>query len=361
MLDFLHAPAEEIGDAACCAGACAHGSAECGQASDTRLLVDADQVGHGKRAKHLLARDVERAGVHHDGDRCRDALVAAARHDNDRHGASAHARVAAGCCCGLCLREQVVGVGVGCVELADAPAPVVFEPLARDGVVVFRLAAEHLFHVGQVDGVGEFDDVGNVEELGQRVFPITWVFGARVLENLAVAFDENHVRVILRHDDARRPAVAAEHAHVDVERFARVGELDSDLVFFQVAGHVGAPVVIEAGEHVEPLVGVARGDAGRDRGFHAVLSARVRNGDAMDVLDDVSADRDGDALGLAAEHLCRLRRRKGDGDRLRAACRDDELVFENLHVRFVGSFVHDGCFLLAARLCGLVLGARMRG
>ena len=167
--------------------------------------------------------------------------------------------------------------------------------------------------------------------------------------------------MILRHDDARRPTVAAEHAHVDVEGLACVGELDSDLVFFQVAGHVGAPVVIEAGEHVEPLVGVARGDAGRDRGLHAVLPARVRNGDAMDIFDDVPADGDGDALGLAAEHLRCFCRRKGDSDRLRAACRDDELVFENLHVRFVGSFVHDGCFLLAARLCGLVLGARSRG
>ena len=116
--------------------------------NDSRFLVDADQVGHGKRAKHLLARDFERAGIHHDGDRGRDALVAAARYDDDRHGASAHARVAAGCCCGLCLREQVVGVGVGRVKLADAPAPVVFEPLARDGVVVFRLTTEDLFHVG---------------------------------------------------------------------------------------------------------------------------------------------------------------------------------------------------------------------
>ena len=91
-----------------------------------------------------------------------------------------------------------------------------------------------------------------------------------------------------------------------------------------------------------------------------MLAARVRNGDAMDVLDNVPADGNGYALGFAAEHLCRLRRRKGDGDRLRAACRDDELVFENLHISFVGSFVHDGWCLLVARLCGLVLGAMGR-
>lgn len=229
---------------------------ECGQASDTRFLVDADQVRHGERAKHILAWDVERVGVDYDGDRGCDALVAAARYDDNRHGASAHARVAASCCCGLCLREQVVGVGVGRVKLADAPAPVVFEPFARDGVVVFRLTTEDLFHVGQINSVGEFDDIGNVEELGQRVFPITRVIGARVLKNLAVAFDENHVRVVFRHDDARRPAVVAKHAHVDVERLARVGKFDSDFVFFQITGHVGAPVVVEPREHVEPLVGV---------------------------------------------------------------------------------------------------------
>ena len=166
--------------------------------------------------------------------------------------------------------------------------------------------------------------------------------------------------MVFRHDDARRPAVVAKHAHVDVERLARVGKFDSDFVFFQITGHVGASVVVEPREHVEPLVGVARGDTGRNRGLHAMLAARVRNGDAMDVLDNVPADGNGYALGLAAEHLCRLRRRKGDGDRLRAACRDDELVFENLHISFVGSFVHDGCFLLAARLCGLVLGAMGR-
>ena len=87
-------------------------------------------------------------------------------------------------------------------------------------------------------------------------------------------------------------------------------------------------------------VGVSADDAKNGGNVDAAQSSRIRNGDAHDVFDNVSAAVDGASLGYCAEQLARFGGGIGDGDRLGAAEGDNQLGFQNGKIVLTEEFLH---------------------
>ncbi|CDA36370.1 unknown [Collinsella sp. CAG:166] len=98
-------------------------------------------------------------------------------------------------------------------------------------------------------------------------------------------------------------------------------------------GHAGAIRVIDTLEHLERALGVAAHGAQHGRRFNTVHTARVGHGHALNVLDDVARAGDIHMIGFATERLARQRRCIGNGNRLGAAERTDELAVQNIAKR----------------------------
>ena len=156
MRDFAESAAVEIGDGGACAASRADSAAIGAQPADAGFEMDGQQVGKKHGAHHLVAADVQLLGIFHHRDGGGDALIATAGDDDDRHFATAHARV------GAC-RGHITGAGIDADAVmllehgADIRAPAMPHAFFSDGVVVVDLALDQCPNVFQIAGGGEVE------------------------------------------------------------------------------------------------------------------------------------------------------------------------------------------------------------
>ena len=104
--DLAVAPAVQVGDAGARAAASTGRAAIGGQAADAGLQVDGHEVGDNQRPVQHILGHLQLLGVHNDGQRGGQSLVAAAGVDNHRQLTAVHAPVRTG-----------GGVGLGALSL----------------------------------------------------------------------------------------------------------------------------------------------------------------------------------------------------------------------------------------------------
>ena len=301
--------------------------------------MDGDEVGHRQGPVQPVFGDGQRLGVLDDGDRHRDALVAAARVDDHRQLAAAHPGVGTG---GRFGNGPVADVAA--VEFehggADVGPVVAQQALLGNLGVVLDLGVQHRADVGQVAGVGKVENVRDGQQVpaGQAVLGggvALMAAGGRirldgdVQQNLAVLFDVDDVGVVLGDADAGG-VLPDSQPDDDVEDLAVVHRLDVNGGVRQKAAHLGLLGFSHFRDDFQRLAGLACHDAGGGRGLDALHAAGVGDDDALDVLDDVIADPQPDRAGQLAQHLPGLGGGVGDGDGFGAAHRGDQLLVQDL-------------------------------
>ncbi len=125
--------------------------------------MDGDKVGQNERAQHLFPALFQFARVHDDGNAGGDALVAAARNDDDGHLAPVHARIRSRRGVSARFHANVLRSRLQ-QNLSDVGAVIVFHALFRDGHVQLCLLAHKLFHVRKIDAVRKFANLFHAEK-----------------------------------------------------------------------------------------------------------------------------------------------------------------------------------------------------
>ncbi|MPM40445.1 hypothetical protein SDC9_87086 [bioreactor metagenome] len=120
--------------------------------------MDGDKIGQYQRAAELIPRNTQLPRVFNHRNRNGNALVSAARVDDNRQVAAAHPGIAAG---GGFGTRAVINVLSEAAEndAADVGTPVAVQPFLRNGAVIFDLPPNDLANVVQVDSVGKLHDV----------------------------------------------------------------------------------------------------------------------------------------------------------------------------------------------------------
>ena len=329
MLDLLIPAAIEVGDARPRAAPGRDRAAVGRKRPDVRLDMDRAEVGDRQRPVERLTAHAQLLGVDHDRHGGRDALVAGAGVDDDRQLAAGHARVAGrgGHIAGAVLHRLAVGLAQ---RLADVRAVGPGEARLGDGHIVRDLPLKDLLHILRTQRLREIHDPLDRQDAAVRA-----AFGdglaARTVDEALRAVQQLH-EVRMAADDPRRGLIASRvDRDADIEDERRVDRPEVNGRLQQVRPHVRDLLVGDLAEDLQLLLLPARDDARGSRRGDAVHRARMRHDDALDVLDDISADLDPHPLRPLAEHGAGLRRGVGDGDGLRAAHGGHELLAQDLY------------------------------
>lgn len=317
VLDHRAVLREQIGNAGAGCAAGGHRAAEGGQLADGGLFVNGAQVGDSQRTLQRFVALAVFPGVFDHGQGDRQALVATAGVDDDRHLAAAHARVAARGGKGARADSDVMTIGLQ-QRAADIGTPAGTQPLVRDGRIALNLPADHAVQILDFKTIGELADATDIKQAVIRL-RLLRADGHVVAEaRAAVKQDLLDVRMALAdvHGGVMGSGV---HGHLHVQQVAFVHAFHADGGVHQKLLDFGVLRFVDAGQHLKRAVLVAGDDACGDGGLDALQTAGVRNGHAFDILDDVAADTDKNALG----HIAQLGSRPGgavcQGDRLGAA------------------------------------------
>ena len=157
------------------------------------------------------------------------------------------------------------------------------------------------------------------------------VHNGQLAQHLAVALKADDVRVMVRDAHAGRVTAAAA-AQVDVELAGRMAARDGNIHPLQVSVQLRKLLLRHGGDDLQVTRRVARNEADGNGGADALAPAGVWDDDAFDVFQNVAADGGVHPLGQCAQQLPKGRGAVGNGDRLRAAGRRDELLAQDIKI-----------------------------
>ena len=321
------AAAQQIGNAAGCAGGSNRCTTKVAQAAKLGLDADRDQVGKGHSAEHLLLVDIQPAGSCHNRHGSRNALIAAAGVCHHRDRRACHAGVRTG-------RSDDHGVG-GQVAGHQTLAAVQFQ-IAANGKAVFL--GKTLVADGRVHLYGAADDVDGVMQGVQflgAVIPdgadgqkfcdllrghhiaVPCCGGVGVLlvqRSHAVLLHQHHVGVQIPHHRAAGVAVGSNN-HLNVELLRHLCHLYLDLAspdkgcgfFHLLPGHI-----VHDLQQVDGVTAYGTNGGGV---IHALIRG-ARNARRHGVFDNVDAGADGHGFYPCAARLaeCCARLCGGESD-----------------------------------------------
>ncbi len=204
--------------------------------------------------------------------------------------------------------------------------------------VVFDLPLDDGADIVQLNGVGKFQNVRQVQRVQVAVVLVGHLFHFLVEQALAVPLDAHHVGVLVPDFGQGGVAVAGD-LHNDVQAGGGVQQLHGANALGQhLAGglQVGGA---NLAQHLQAQRGVARQRAQHGAGVDAAHVAGGGHDHALGVLDNVAAAFYHQAAGLLAQHLAGLGRRQRDGDGLGAAQRGHQLAGEDSNIGIVNSTV----------------------
>ena len=327
--DGVQAAALQIRDARAGAAARADGSAVCREPADSCLKMNGDEVRHGQRPQKFFMRFVvvPRKDDHrHAGG---DALVAAARVDDDRHFASVHPGVAPRGRVGTHDVRQIVLVSHE-QRFADARAVISPETFFSDRHVVFDLPLQQFPYLFDIHGLRKVHDTFDRQAAPIRVL-ILLLFGFFAQENFAVPLDLHDVDVVI-HDAHVGRVFSCKSSHSDVEDVVAVNVNDFDFRTVEVGLDFRNPVLGHACDDFQLGGRVAHSGTGRCGGFDSAQPARIRDDDALDVFDDVAADFDPHPLRKRTQNLAGFCSCVSDRDRLGASHGGTQFLVQDVDI-----------------------------
>ena len=343
MGDRFQVCALQVGNAAARSTARADGPAVGGQPANTGLLVDRNQVGEGQGAAESLIGGPQLPRILNDRHRDRDALIAAARVDDDRQLTAAHTGIGGCCCLGNSTVAHIIAVKFQHCR-ADVRTVIPPQSLLRDAGVVPDLGFQQGADVVDLAGIGKCKDIRDVQQCpvcqttlgrGGVTAALLCLLRGMIQQHFAVSPDQDNIRVVLA--DAHHGRIAPlPQRHNNVEDKAVVDCLHRDRHLLQEGAHRCLLVRCYSCDDLQRLVRLPADDACRCGGLNALHAIGVGHDDALDILDDVAAHADLDFVRHAAQHIPRLGGGVGDGDRFGAAHGRDQLLLEDLHIRLIG-------------------------
>ena len=145
----------------------------------------------------------------------------------------------------------------------------------------------------------------------------------------AIKCTERHVRMMVADLDLGGMAGPA-GGHLDIQVWNALDQANVAIGgIFQELTRTDPVVIIDVLKHLKRARRISAHGAQHGRGLDAVHAPGVGNRNALDVLHDIARAGDLKRLGFAAQCLTGKRRGIGDGDRLGASERADELAVEN--------------------------------
>ena len=341
--DRFQVCALQIGNAAARSTARADGPAVGGQPPYTGLLVDRNQVGEGQCAAESLIGCPQLSGILDDRHRDRDALIAAARVDDNWQLTAAHTGIRACCCLGNSAVAHILAVKFQHCR-ADVRTVIPSQSLLRDAGVVPDLGFQQRSDVVDLAGIGKCKDIRNVQQCpvcqtalgrGGVTAELLCLLRGMIQQHFAVSLDQDNIRVVLA--DAHHGGIAPLlQRHDDVKDKAVVDCLHRDRHLLQEGAHRSLLVRCYSCDDLQCLVRLPADDACRCGGLNALHAIGVGHDDALDILDNVAAHADLDFIRHAAKHIPRLGGGVGDSNRFGAAHGWDQLLLEDLHIRLIG-------------------------
>ena len=321
--------------------------------------MHSDQIGQHHGAYQALMVATQVLGIFHDGQRTGNALVARAAHNGDRQRAAVHTRIGASSRTCTSTAGDVVGASAQ-QRATHLGAPSVGQTLGADGAVQLNLTLNGSTGALNIATLDEVDDGlnahGRIGFIGSALGNHALGAGSALPRRLSAHWNAvermaRHIGVVIGNLD-NRGMTAGHGRHLDIQvghtldkRHIAVAGIGEQL------GHAGTVRVIDALEHFERTLGVTAHSAQHRRCLNAVHTARVGNGYALDVLDDIARTGNVHMLGLAAERLTRQCRRISDSDGLGTAKRANKLAVQNVTERSIANGIGGHwCLLYTQRL-----------
>ena len=135
------------------------------------------------------------------------------------------------------------------------------------------------------------------------------------------------------------PGFAGVYRDDHIQQIVRLQGLDLHRCGFHVGPQTLLRLLCDLGNDLQAGVFIAAEHADACRRGDSASASGIGNDDALDVLDDVAARLDTDAVRLRAEGRARDRGAVGQGDRLRAAHGANEFALKDLHVGLVDKLI----------------------
>ena len=315
-----------------------------------------DKIGQHHGAHQALVVATQVLGILHDGQCAGNTLIARAAHNGDRQCATVHAGVGPGGRTGTGTAGDVIGTSTQ-QRTAHLGAPSVREALGTNGAVQLNLTLNGSAGVLDVavldkvdDGLDRHGRVGVIcRPLGHDALGAGGALPRRLSAHRnTVERMARDIGVVIGNLDDRGMA-PGRGSHLDVEvghtldkRYIAVTGIGEEL------GHASTIFIVNALEHLERALGVAAHGTQHGRGFNTVHTARVRNGHALNVLDDVARAGDIHMIRFATECLARQRCCVGNGNGLGAAKCTDKLAVQNIAKRGITKGIGRHRYLLLA-------------
>ena len=289
----------------------------------------------------LLSVDDHR---HADG----DALVAAARVDDHRHGAAVHPGVGAGG--GVGAGADVDGrIGVALQQdAAHLGAVGVLQALPADSHVALDLGGEDGLHLRELHLVGKLQNVLHRQKAAVTALLDFLLLGDRdpgAVHPVLLHPGDIFVGVLDLHQSGVLPGGELYH---NIQGSHIFNELAGAEVALQQLPHLGPVLVGDALQHGQLQLRVAAHNAQGGGYVDAPQAAGVGDGDAHDVFDNIAAAMDGAVLGHFSQQLAGLGGGVGDGNRFRAPKGHGQLGTQDSQMIFIQCLIQtDTPFLVA--------------
>ena len=315
-----------------------------------------DKIGQHHGAHQALVVATQVLGILHDGQCAGNALIARAAHNGDRQRAAVHAGVGPGGRTGTGTAGDVIGTSTQ-QRTTNLGAPSVRKALGTDCAIQLNLTLNGSAGVLNVTVLDKVDDGLNAHRgIGLIRRPLghhTLGAGGTLPRRLAayrntVERMARDIGVMIGNLDDRGMA-PGRRCHLDVEVGHTLDKRHIAVIGVgEELGHASTVFIANALEHLERALGIAAHGTQHGRGFNAVHTARVGNGHALDVLDNVARAGNIHMIGLATERLARQRRCIGNGNGLGTAERADKLAVQNIAKRGITDGIGGHRYLLLA-------------